>query len=341
MNTRDVLARTDLAGLLTELTGQPVGSGPRARWHCCASDHPDHDPSVTMFVDRTGTERWRCWSGGHGGTAIDAVIAAHATTVADAFDYLRHRAGLPATTQTIVRTTPRVSVARPFSDEARRYALDCADRLWTPAGARAREWLHQRGLPDNVLAANVVGYDPGLARQPRADGLPRAGGVTFPSFNPHGEMVYVQTRHLHPDIGRKYTNPTAAHGDIPPATYPITGPDILAARVVIVTEGVPDGLTAVAAGYRAVAVISASLTTRRSAETIARNAHGNTVYLALDNDPAGRAAQRLLHRHLTGRVDVRVVQLADGADLTDHYTTTATRARCQPLPNNSINASAT
>ena len=110
--------------------------------------------------------------------------------------------------------------------------------------------------------------------------------------------------------------------------------------MVIVTEGVPDGLTAVAAGFRAVAVISASLTTRRSAETIARNAHGNTVYLALDNDPAGQAAQRLLHRYLAGLVDVRVVQLADGADLTDHYTT-ATRARCQPLPNSSISASAT
>ena len=31
-----------------------------------------------MFRDRNGVERWKCWSGGHGGTAVDAVDAAFA-----------------------------------------------------------------------------------------------------------------------------------------------------------------------------------------------------------------------------------------------------------------------
>ena len=73
----DVLDRTDLAALLDELT-QPAGRlGPGRRWHCPMPDHDDHHASVTMFRDRHGHERWRCWSGDHRGDAIDLVTITH------------------------------------------------------------------------------------------------------------------------------------------------------------------------------------------------------------------------------------------------------------------------
>ena len=68
----DLLRRTDLAALLDELSPAPATrQGPTARWHCIDAGHDDQHPSITMFVDRRGIERWKCWSGGHGGTAID------------------------------------------------------------------------------------------------------------------------------------------------------------------------------------------------------------------------------------------------------------------------------
>ena len=90
----DVLDRTDLAALLDELT-QPAGRlGPGRRWHCPLPDHDDHHASVTMFRDRHGHERWRCWSGDHRGDAIDLVTITHGATRADAIDWLATRAGM-------------------------------------------------------------------------------------------------------------------------------------------------------------------------------------------------------------------------------------------------------
>ena len=340
MTAREVLARTDLAALLTELTGPPVGSGSRARWHCCDANHTDEHPSVSMFVDRAGIERWRCWSGGHAGTAIDALIANRHLSTADAITQLEQRTGHALAAVPPARRPPGPTPAcRPFSQAAHQYAVACAELLWTPAGANARDWLHGRGLTDPVLTANQVGYDPGPARLARDPGLPYAGGVTYPSFNPTGTMVYVQTRHLHPGTPRKYSNPTAAHGDIPAATFPIALEAAVASGVVIVTEGVPDGLIAVTAGFRAATVLSASLATVRSADHIAGYAAGAVVYLALDNDPAGRAAQHLLRRHLHGHVTVHTLQLAEGCDLTDTYTTR--NPPCPAPPNNSSSVSIT
>ena len=72
----ELLARIDLRALLDELSGPATGPGRTARWHCPAVDHDDVHPSVTVRPDRRGIDRWRCWSGGHGGTAIDAIQVA-------------------------------------------------------------------------------------------------------------------------------------------------------------------------------------------------------------------------------------------------------------------------
>jgi DNA primase len=318
MTVRDVLDRTDLASVLTELSGEPAKRGRLTRWHCCAADHPDEHPSVTMFRDRHGVERWRCWSGGHGGTAIDAVILARGVTTAEAIRCLEQRAGITPTIAPV--SVPRV-IAQPaehLSVAARDYAQRCAVLLWTPAGRAALDWLHQRGLPDAVWRANLVGYDPGPTALTRAKGLARYCGVTYPSFDAAGDMIYVQTRYLDPAAPNKYANPAARHGPLPAVSYPrgartLEGP-------MIVTEGVPDGLVAIAAGFRAAAVISASVSNPvKVAAELARHAGPAGVVLAFDNDPAGRIAEAQLHTHLDGHTPVRVLRLGEGLDLTDTY----------------------
>lgn len=333
MTVRDVLDRTDLASVLTELSGGPAHTGRLLRWHCCAADHPDEHPSVTIFRARDGIERWRCWSGGHGGTAIDAVMAARGVTTGEAIRILEARAGFAPTVDTALPATASHPLRVGLSDAALAHAAECAARLWTPAGRTALEWLHDRGLPADVLRANLVGYDPGPRTLPRPPGIPRHKGVTYASFNVTGEMIYVQTRTLDPGAPCKFLNPAAAHGMAPALSYPrgartTVGP-------MLVTEGIPDGLVAIAAGYRVATLISASVATAPIAAQLAACAGPHGVILALDNDPAGRKAQRLLHRHLDGHTPVRVLRLPDGADLTDTYRSN----QCTHTPNNSATPS--
>ena len=84
----DVLDRTDLASLLDELTESSGRSGPGRKWHCPVADHDDHHASVTMFRDRHGHERWRCWSADHRGDAVDLVASVRHCDRLDAVDWL-------------------------------------------------------------------------------------------------------------------------------------------------------------------------------------------------------------------------------------------------------------
>jgi DNA primase len=314
MNAREVLDRTDLAELLTSLSGPPVGTGRSARWQCFAPDHVDDNPSVSMFVDGKGIERWRCWSDGQAGTAIDAVMIGHHLDVTGALQWLRERAGdFPSPPP--VRT-PASPAMRPLSSALQSWVNDCEHRLWRPEGDNARAWLHGRGLDDDILRANRIGFDPGAHVAPRAHGLPRWRGVTVCSFDDHGQLAYVQVRNRDGHATSKYSNPTPDHGSLPAVTFPRGAPGT---GPVVVSEGVLDGLVVAQAGFRSAALISTSSipggATSPVADRIVHHAHGDLIVLALDGDPAGQAATARL-RHQLGDAAVRVLRIPDHEDLT-------------------------
>ncbi len=326
MNAHEILERTDLAALLTSLSGPPVGNGRAARWSCFSPDHQDNHPSVTMFVDRKAVQRWRCWSDGHAGTAIDAVMIGHNLDVTAALRWLAERAGdfpdPPA------RTATTTSGPRPLSPALQRWANDCEHRLWRPEGAGALRWLRQRGLDDEVLRANRIGYDPGQRVAPRPPGLPRWRGVTVCAFTHVGELAYVQVRNLDGQAPSKYSNPVPRHGTLPAVTFPRGAPPV---GPVVVSEGVLDGLVVVQAGYRSAALVSTSSITAGAsspaADQILAHAGGDPIVLALDGDAAGRAGTARLRRQL-GDSPVRMLRIPEHHDLT----TLHARRKDQPWP---------
>lgn len=313
MNARELLDRTDLAELLTSLSGPPTGTGRAARWSCFSPDHADDNPSVSMFVDGKGVERWRCWSDGNAGTAIDAVMIGHNLDITGALQWLRERAGNYP--EPPVRT-PSTTSFRPLSPALRAWVNDCEHRLWRPEGEHAREWLHARGLDDDVLRANRIGFDPGAHVAPRPHGLPRWRGVTVCSFDSAGHLAYVQARNLDGRAPSKYSNPTPAHGTLPAVTFPRGGP---AGGPVVVTEGVLDGLVVAQAGFRSAALISTSSIANGTAASVAdqirSHAKNELIVLALDGDAAGRAATSRLREQL-GDAPVQVLRIPDQEDLT-------------------------
>lgn len=323
MYDRDaLLAAVDLRALADDLLG-PTGTDGRARmWPCPNLQHAQtgRTPPVSIFTSRRGEQRWRCHGCGDGGTAIDLVVSLQGGTAREAMTYLAERVGhhdrphdwSPPRRATPPRTVPPAGCRDPEGLDL--YVDDCARRLWRPEGQRLRRWLTEtRGLPPDVLAENRVGVDLGPRTQPRPGGMPRAAGIVLPVIE-DGHAVYAQLRVPHPGPDRpRYLNPTSELAANPRINR--TRPVQTRHPEVIVTEGAIDALSAAAAGYRAVAVLSATSGDNAVAVALAKLPH--PLVLAFDADDAGRAgAQRLASLLEASHHPAAVLDLGAG-DLND------------------------
>ena len=319
----DLLRRTDLAALLDELSPAPATRlGSNARWRCIDAGHDDQHPSITMFVDRRGVQRWKCWSGGHGGTAIDALLVARGGTIADALVELERRAGSApeiVRSRPIPSRSPALVEARTEPDAALlEYVAACERILWKPAGRSVLDYLvNERGLAPDALKTNHIGADPGPAVLRRAAGLPRGGtAAVLPALDLDGRVTYVQARYLDTVEGRpKYDNPASRIAANPRIGWvnPATLSD---RRHLVVCEGALDALSVAGVGMPAVAVLGATYVDERVARDVARGAAGRQVMLAFDGDPAGRNASETLAASLTSAgCPNRVLPLPDGCDV--------------------------
>jgi hypothetical protein len=323
MYDRDaLLAAVDLRALAGDLLGQPSGSGRSPMWPCPSAQHAQtgRTPPVSIFTSRRGEQRWRCHGCGGGGTAIDLVLAVQGGTPRDAMTLLAERAGhreqpddwRPTRRPVSPRALPPAGCRDPEGLD--RYVNGCAERLWTPEARGFRRWLtNTRGLPRDVLVENRIGADPGPRTQPRPDGMPRAAGIVLPAIE-NGHAVYAQVRVPHPQPDRpRYLNPSSALA---------TNPRLARARPaetrhpeIVVTEGAIDALSAAAAGYRAVAVLSATYGDEAVATALAKLPH--PLVIAFDADEAGRAGASRLATLLRARQRPPVVVDLVNGDLND------------------------
>jgi hypothetical protein len=241
----DLLRRTDLAVLLDDLSpGPPARLGKAARWRCIDPGHEDHNPSVTMFTDHRGIQRWKCWSGGHGGTAIDAILTAKGGTIHDALAELDQRAGTTPVFTARSSVVPVPSTPVELDPVVLEYAEACQRILWKPAGRPVLDYLvTERGLDPAVLEANHVGADLGPDVMSRRAGLPRGGlAAVLPTHAIDGKVVYAQARYLHPRPGQgKYDNPARRLGTNPRIGW-VIGPTVRSTSVLVVCEGIIDAL---------------------------------------------------------------------------------------------------
>jgi hypothetical protein len=332
MYDRDaLLAAVDLRALADELLGAGVGTGRSRMWPCPNPNHAQtgHTPPVSIFTSRRGEQRWRCHGCGDGGTAIDLVIASHAATAREAIAYLAADVGLREQSDDWRPTPPRqrVDVRAPTGcrdpDGLDRYVSECAERLWHPEGRAQRLWLIEtRAIPPAVLVTNRIGADVGPRHQVRPDGMPRMSGVVLPVIQ-DGRAVYAQLRLPGTASDRpRYLNPA---GDL------AANPRLSRARPVavrhpevVVTEGAIDALSAAAAGYRAVAVLSAAYGDESVAVALAKLPH--PLVVAFDADDTGRNAADRLTSLLAARQHPSAVIDLEGGDLNDAM------MRCEDWP---------
>ncbi len=303
-----IVEATDLGALADELLGPHRGTARSPAWTCPSPQHAQtgRTPPVSVFRSAGGEERWHCHGCGIGGSAVDLVMAAKGATVREAIEELGRRVGVGepyvAGRPRPPRRPPPMRASGDLEGLAT-YVDDCARRLWQPAGRPVLRWLTEvRGLPQEVLAKNRIGADPGRRRQDRPDGMPSTGWAAVLPVLEDGRPVFAQLRALHPLPDRpRYLNAASRL-----ATNPRLGfyePVVAVSRCVVVTEGVIDALSATAAGHRSAAVLGASLASSETKpvaeDTVSQLARtGATLILAFDSDDAGTRAAMSLGRRL-------------------------------------------
>jgi DNA primase len=304
---------------------------------------PFHEERTPSFSVDAGEKLYHCFGCGVGGDTIKFIEEKEGLGFAEAVELLADRYGVELERE---REDPRAEAKRQqrrrLGDLLDRTAAFYASYLWdSEEAAKAREYLAQRGLGEEVLRAFAVGYAPSawdkvLLRGQRAGfrveelrgvGLVqrgRGGGeydrfrsrIMFPIRDRRGRTLGFGGRAMRSDQGAKYVN--TAETDFFHKSKMLYGIDLAKAAIAkagraVVVEGYTDVLALHQAGIEeAVGVMGTAITEEQVASL---SGMVDEVVLALDADAAGQEAMLRAQRVAAGRkMRLRVAAMPAGED---------------------------
>ncbi|HET7484283.1 MAG TPA: DNA primase [Solirubrobacterales bacterium] len=310
------------------------------RWVGLCPFHEERTPSFSVDAQE---KLYHCFGCGVGGDTIKFVEEKEGLGFAEAVELLAERYGVELERE---KEDPRAEAKRQqrrrLGELLDRTASFYASYLWDSEEAgKAREYLAQRGLSEEVLRAFAVGYAPSawdtvLLRGQRAGfkveelrgvGLAqrgRGGGeydrfrsrIMFPIRDRRGRTLGFGGRAMRSDQGAKYVN--TAETDFFHKSQMLYGIDLAKAAIAkagraVVVEGYTDVLALHQAGIEeAVGVMGTAITEEQVA---ALSGMVDEVVLALDADAAGQEAMLRAQRVAAGRkMRLRVAAMPAGED---------------------------
>jgi DNA primase len=304
---------------------------------------PFHEERTPSFSVDPQEKLYHCFGCGVGGDVIKFVEEKEGLGFAEAVELLADRYGVELERE---REDPRAEARRQrrrrLEQLLERSAAYYASYLWeAEEAAKAREYLGERGLGEEVLRAFGVGYAPSawdriLVRGQRAGfgveelrgvGLVqrgRSGGeydrfrsrIMFPIRDRRGRTFGFGGRAMRSDQGAKYVN--TAETDFFHKSEMLYGLDRAKAAIAkagraVVVEGYTDVLALHQAGIEeAVGVMGTAITGEQVATL---SGMVEEVVLALDADSAGQEAMLRAQRVAAGRrMRLRVAAMPAGED---------------------------
>ncbi len=310
------------------------------RWVGLCPFHEERTPSFSVDAQE---KLYHCFGCGVGGDTIKFVEEKEGLGFAEAVELLADRYGVELERE---KEDPRAEAKRQqrrrLSELLDRTASFYAAYLWdSDEAGKAREYLAQRGLGEEVLRAFDVGYAPSawdkvLLRGQRAGfkveelrgvGLVqrgRGGGeydrfrsrIMFPIRDRRGRTLGFGGRAMRSDQGAKYVN--TAETDFFHKSTMLYGIDLAKAAIAkagraVVVEGYTDVLALYQAGIEeAVGVMGTAITEEQVASL---SGMVDEVVLALDADAAGQEAMLRAQRVAAGRkMRLRVAAMPAGED---------------------------
>ncbi len=311
-----------------------------ARWVGLCPFHEERTPSFSVDA---GEKLYHCFGCGVGGDTIKFIEEKEGLGFAEAVELLADRYGVELERE---KEDPRAEAKR----QQRRRLGELLDRtasfysayLWdSDEAGKARQYLAERGLSEEVLKAFAVGYAPSawdkvLLRGQRAGfkveemrgvGLVqkgRGGGeydrfrsrIMFPIRDRRGRTLGYGGRAMRSDQGAKYVN--TAETDFFHKSRMLYGIDLAKGAIAkegraVVVEGYTDVLALHQAGIEeAVGIMGTAITDEQVA---ALSGMVDEVILALDADSAGQEAMLRAQRVAAGRkMRLRVAAMPAGED---------------------------
>jgi DNA primase len=304
---------------------------------------PFHDERTPSFSVEPQEKLYHCFGCAAGGDVIKFVEEKDGLNFAEAVEMLADRYGVELEReQEDPRAEAKRQQRRRLEELLERAAAFYASYLWESEEAgKARDYLAQRGLREEVLRDFGVGYAPSawdklLVRGQRAGfrveelrgvGLVqrgRSGGeydrfrerIMFPIRDRRGRVLGFGGRAMRPDQGAKYIN--TAETEFFHKSQILYGVDRAKAAIAkagraVVVEGYTDVLALHQAGIEeAVGVMGTAITGEQVA---ALSGMVEEVVLALDADSAGQEAMLRAQKVAAGRrMRLRVAAMPAGED---------------------------
>jgi DNA primase len=311
-----------------------------ARWVGLCPFHDERTPSFSVDAQE---KLYHCFGCGVGGDAIKFVEEKDGLGFAEAVEILADRYGVELEReQEDPRAEARRAQRRRLEQLLDRTAAYYASFLWeAPEAGKAREYLAERGLSEEVLREFGVGYAPSawdkiLVRGQQAGfsvpelrgvGLVqqgRGGGeydrfrsrIMFPIRDRRGRVLGFGGRAMRSDQGAKYVN--TAETDFFHKSQLLYGVDkakaaIAKATRAVVVEGYTDVLALHQAGVEETVAVMGTAITGEQVATLSGMVE--EVVLALDADSAGQEAMLRAQRVAAGRkMRLRVAAMPAGED---------------------------
>ena len=304
---------------------------------------PFHEERTPSFSVDPQEKLYHCFGCGVGGDVIKFIEEKEGLGFAEAVELLADRYGVELERE---KEDPRAEARR----QQRRRLEQLLDRtasfygtfLWdAEEAAKAREYMAERGLGEEILRAFGVGYAPSAwdkvlvrgqqagfnVNEMRGVGLVqrgRGGGeydrfrsrIMFPIRDRRGRVLGFGGRAMRSDQGAKYVN--TAETDFFHKSHILYGIDMAKAAIAkagraVVVEGYTDVLALHQAGVEeTVAVMGTAITEEQVA---ALSGMVEEVVLALDADSAGQEAMLRAQRVAAGRkMRLRVAAMPAGVD---------------------------
>jgi DNA primase len=311
-----------------------------ARWVGLCPFHEERTPSFSVDAQE---KLYHCFGCGVGGDVIKFVEEKEGLGFAEAVELLADRYGVELERE---KEDPRAEARRQqrrrLEQLLERAAAFYSNFLWeSQEAAKARAYLAERGLGEEVLRGFGVGYAPSAwdrilvlgqragfgVEELRGVGLVQRGRgsgeydrfrsrIMFPIRDRRGRTLGFGGRAMRSDQGAKYVN--TAETDFFHKSQLLYGVDrakaaIAKAARAVVVEGYTDVLALHQAGVEeAVAVMGTAITGEQVATL---SGMVEEVVLALDADSAGQEAMLRAQRVAAGRrMRLRVAAMPDGED---------------------------
>ncbi len=304
---------------------------------------PFHEERTPSFSVKPAEGFYYCFGCEAGGDTIKFMQEKEGLAFPDAVEALADRYGVEVERE---QEDPQAEARRRhrgrLGEALERAAAFYESYLWEhPKAGKARAYLAERGLGEEILRAFGVGFAPSawdslVIRGQRAGfsldelrgvGLIQAGQkggfydafrarITFPVRDLRGRTVGFGARATTPDQRPKYKN--SAEGELYHKSRTLYGIDrargpIARSGRAVVVEGYTDVLALHQAGIEeAVAVMGTAITAE---QLKLLSAHAGEVVLALDADRAGREAMLRAQRvAASGKLRLLVVAMPEGED---------------------------